>query len=154
MTTWSGRSTTCSTRSATAATTWTERSGSPRSIATFLQRVGRSGHALGARPEGRLFPTTRDELVECTALVRAVRDGRLDRIVQPVAPLDVLAQQLDVTERVADHGRARARHVGIGAIVSNNIVEKSIARIWISSCTCHVVISCMRLKSGMMMSMT
>ena len=68
--------------------------GSPRSIATFLQRVGRSGHALGARPEGRLFPTTRDELVECTALVRAVRDGRLDRIVQPVAPLDVLAQQI------------------------------------------------------------
>ncbi|MGE0228174.1 MAG: DEAD/DEAH box helicase [Dehalococcoidia bacterium] len=68
--------------------------GSPRSIATFLQRVGRSGHALGARPEGRLFPTTRDELIECTALVRAVRAGRLDRIVQPVAPLDVLAQQV------------------------------------------------------------
>ncbi|MGE0134794.1 MAG: DEAD/DEAH box helicase [Dehalococcoidia bacterium] len=68
--------------------------GSPRSIATFLQRVGRSGHALGALPEGRLFPTTRDELVECTALVRAVRAGRLDRVVQPVAPLDVLAQQV------------------------------------------------------------
>lgn len=68
--------------------------GSPRSIATFLQRVGRSGHALGLRPHGRLFPTTRDELVECAALVRAVHEGRLDRIVMPRAPLDVLAQQI------------------------------------------------------------
>ena len=68
--------------------------GSPRGIATFLQRVGRSGHAIAARPDGRLFPTTRDELVECAALIRAVRAGRLDRIVQPVAPLDVLAQQI------------------------------------------------------------
>ncbi|GMU40848.1 MAG: DEAD/DEAH box helicase [Chloroflexota bacterium] len=68
--------------------------GSPRSIATFLQRVGRSGHALGLRPHGLLFPTTRDELVECAALVRAVRAGRLDRIVMPKRPLDVLAQQI------------------------------------------------------------
>jgi len=68
--------------------------GSPRSVATFLQRVGRSGHALGLRPQGRLFPTSRDELIECAALVRAVRAGRLDRIVQPVAPLDILAQQI------------------------------------------------------------
>ena len=68
--------------------------GSPRSIAAFLQRVGRSGHALGLRPTGRLFPTTRDELLECAALIRATHRGRLDRIVQPVAPLDVLAQQI------------------------------------------------------------
>lgn len=68
--------------------------GTPRGIATFLQRVGRSGHALGLRPHGRLFPTTRDELIECAALVRAIRGGRLDRIYQPVAPLDVLAQQI------------------------------------------------------------
>jgi ATP-dependent helicase Lhr and Lhr-like helicase len=68
--------------------------GSPRSVATFLQRVGRSGHALGLRPQGRLFPTSRDELIECAALVRAVRAGRLDRIVQPSAPLDILAQQI------------------------------------------------------------
>ena len=68
--------------------------GSPKSIATLLQRVGRSGHALGLRPKGRLFPTTRDELVECAALVSAARAGRLDRIVQPRAPLDVLAQQI------------------------------------------------------------
>ncbi len=75
--------------------------GSPGSIATFLQRVGRSGHALGLRPHGRLFATTRDELIECAALVRAVRAGRLDRIVQPVAPLDVLAQQV-VAEAAAE----------------------------------------------------
>ncbi|MCC6236751.1 MAG: DEAD/DEAH box helicase [Dehalococcoidia bacterium] len=68
--------------------------GSPGSIAAFLQRVGRSGHALGLRPSGRLFPTTRDELVECAALVRGVRAGRLDRVVQPRAPLDVLAQHV------------------------------------------------------------
>ncbi|MFY9269273.1 MAG: DEAD/DEAH box helicase [Candidatus Manganitrophaceae bacterium] len=68
--------------------------GSPRSIATFLQRVGRSGHALGLTPKGRLFALTRDELIECAALIRAVRQGRLDRITPPEAPLDILAQQM------------------------------------------------------------
>ena len=68
--------------------------GSPRSISTFLQRVGRAGHCLGAIPKGRLFPLTRDELLECLAVVRAVRKGRLDRIEIPVAPLDILAQQI------------------------------------------------------------
>ncbi len=68
--------------------------GSPRSITTFLQRVGRSGHHLGAIPKGRLYPTTRDELVECAALLRAVRRGQLDRVLPPVAPLDILAQQI------------------------------------------------------------
>ena len=68
--------------------------GSARSIATFLQRIGRSGHALGLRPEGRLFPLTRDELVECAALVRATREGRLDRIKVPVGPIDVVAQHV------------------------------------------------------------
>ncbi|MCA9727973.1 MAG: DEAD/DEAH box helicase, partial [Candidatus Eisenbacteria bacterium] len=67
---------------------------SPRSVATFLQRVGRSGHALGLVPKGRLFPTTRDELVECVALLRAIRGGRLDALRPPIAPLDVLAQQI------------------------------------------------------------
>src|SRR5574341_1425662 len=67
---------------------------SPRSITIFLQRVGRSGHALGLTPKGILFPTTRDELVECAALVRAVRSGRLDRVYPPEAPLDILAQQV------------------------------------------------------------
>jgi ATP-dependent Lhr-like helicase len=68
--------------------------GSPRSIATFLQRVGRAGHALGRIPKGRLFAMTRDELLEALALVGAVRQGRLDRIEMPAAPLDILAQQI------------------------------------------------------------
>jgi ATP-dependent helicase Lhr and Lhr-like helicase len=68
--------------------------GSPRSIATGLQRIGRSGHALGAVPKGRLFPLTRDQLVECAALVRAARRGEIDRIAMRVAPLDVLSQQI------------------------------------------------------------
>ncbi len=68
--------------------------GSPRGLSTFLQRVGRSGHARGAVPKGRLFPTTRDELVECAALVRGVRAGELDAVHPPEAPLDILAQQI------------------------------------------------------------
>jgi ATP-dependent Lhr-like helicase len=68
--------------------------GSPRAIATFLQRVGRSGHHLRGIPKGRLYPTTRDELVECAALLAAVREGVLDRVHPPKAPLDILAQQL------------------------------------------------------------
>ncbi|MEO5657988.1 MAG: DEAD/DEAH box helicase, partial [Nitrospiria bacterium] len=68
--------------------------GSPRSIAVFLQRVGRSGHALGRVPKGRLVPLTRDELMECAALLRALRQGVLDRIDPPEAPLDILAQQI------------------------------------------------------------
>ena len=59
--------------------------GSPRSIATFLQRVGRSGHAIGGTPKGRLFPLSRDDLVECAALVDSVRRGELDRLVMPDA---------------------------------------------------------------------
>ena len=68
--------------------------GSPRSIAAFLQRAGRSGHHVGGTPKARLFPTTRDDLVECAALLDAVRRGELDALVQPPQPLDVLAQQL------------------------------------------------------------
>ena len=68
--------------------------GSPRSIATFLQRVGRSGHAIGGTPKGRLFPLSRDDLVECAALIDSVRRGELDRLVIPERPLDVLAQQI------------------------------------------------------------
>ena len=68
--------------------------GSPRSIATFLQRVGRSGHRLGVRPKGRLFALTRDEALEGLALLRAVRQGHLDRVIIPKAPLDILEQQI------------------------------------------------------------
>ncbi|MHC8323739.1 DEAD/DEAH box helicase [Pseudomonas sp. GB2N2] len=67
---------------------------SPRSISGFLQRVGRSGHQVGGTPKGRLFATTRDDLIECTALLDCVRRGELDILHIPVAPLDVLAQQI------------------------------------------------------------
>ena len=68
--------------------------GSPRSIATLIQRVGRSGHTLGGTPKGRLFAMTRDQLMECGSLVRGVRRGNLDEIVLRDAPLDILAQQI------------------------------------------------------------
>ena len=68
--------------------------GSPRSIGLLLQRVGRSGHSLGGTPKGRLFPLTRDELMECIALVRGVAHGNLDRLIIPPWPLDVMAQQI------------------------------------------------------------
>ncbi len=68
--------------------------GAPRALATLLQRVGRSGHGVGAIPRGILFPMTRDELVQCAAAVWAVRRGELDRVWLPDAPLDILAQQL------------------------------------------------------------
>jgi ATP-dependent helicase Lhr and Lhr-like helicase len=68
--------------------------GSPRSIATGLQRIGRSGHALAATPKGRLFPLTRDQLVECAALVRAARRAEIDAVCLRDAPLDVLSQQI------------------------------------------------------------
>lgn len=68
--------------------------GSPRSIATFLQRVGRAGHQVGGLPKGRLFPLSRDDLAECTALLDAVRRGELDTLHVERAPLDVLAQQI------------------------------------------------------------
>jgi ATP-dependent Lhr-like helicase len=68
--------------------------GSPRAIASFLQRVGRSGHAVAGTPKGRLFPLSRDDLVECAALIDSVRRGELDHLTIPEAPLDVLAQQI------------------------------------------------------------
>ena len=67
---------------------------SPNRIATLLQRVGRSGHTVRGTPKGRVFPLTRDDLIECAAMVRAVHDGELDRVAIPDQPLDVLAQQI------------------------------------------------------------
>ena len=68
--------------------------GTTRNIATFLQRVGRSGHGVEATPKGRLFPLSRDDLVECAALFDAVRRGELDTLTLSEQPLDVLAQQI------------------------------------------------------------
>lgn len=67
---------------------------SPKRIATFLQRVGRSGHSIHGRPKGILFPLTRDDLVEATALLHSIAQGQLDNIVMPTAPADILAQQI------------------------------------------------------------
>ena len=68
--------------------------GSPRAISTFLQRIGRSGHAVSGTPKGRLFPLSRDELVEGSALLDSVHRGELDRLRVPQNSLDVLAQQI------------------------------------------------------------
>ena len=76
--------------------------GAPRALATLLQRVGRSGHGVGGVPKGILFPMTRDELVQCAAAVWAVRRGALDRVLLPMAPLDILAQQIVATAASAE----------------------------------------------------
>src|SRR5258708_7191725 len=78
--------------------------GSPHRIATLLQRVGRSGHSIGGLPKGRLFPISRDDLIECAALLREIKHGTLDRIVHHDAPLDVLAQQIVAETSCADYG--------------------------------------------------
>ncbi|MGB8332210.1 MAG: DEAD/DEAH box helicase, partial [Polyangiales bacterium] len=76
--------------------------GSPHSVATFLQRVGRSGHWHGGTPKGRLFPLSRDDLVECAALMRCVQRQELDRIEIPDGPLDILAQQIVASTAAAE----------------------------------------------------
>jgi len=68
--------------------------GTTRSIATLLQRVGRAEHRRGGLPKGRIFPLSRDELIECAALLRCVHRGELDRLSVPEKPLDVVAQQI------------------------------------------------------------
>jgi ATP-dependent helicase Lhr and Lhr-like helicase len=114
--------------------------GSPRRIATFLQRVGRSGHTVRGTPKGRLFPLTRDELVECTALLRAVAKGDLDRVIIQEQPLDVLAQQI-VAEAAAEswspealfqlytrarpyHGLERARFDAVVRMLADGFVTR------------------------------
>lgn len=77
--------------------------GSPHTLATLLQRVGRSGHWLGALPKGIFYPLTRDDLVQCAAAIRAVRAGELDRVMIPEKPLDILAQQMVATVASVSH---------------------------------------------------
>jgi ATP-dependent Lhr-like helicase len=76
--------------------------GTTRSIATLLQRVGRAEHQRGGLPKGRIFPLSRDELVECVALLRCVGNGELDRLLIPEKPLDVLAQQIVAASSTED----------------------------------------------------
>ena len=78
--------------------------GTPRSISTFLQRVGRANHSVGGVPKGRIFPSSRDELVDCVALLDAVRRGELDRLHIPEHPLDVLAQQIVAEVAAREYG--------------------------------------------------
>src|SRR5258707_5712388 len=85
---------------------------SPRAIAVTLQRVGRSGHWRGAVPKGRLFATTRDDLMECAALVRAIRQGDLDRLMIPESPVDVLAQQIVAACAAGPEAASRSRQRG------------------------------------------
>jgi ATP-dependent Lhr-like helicase len=78
--------------------------GSPRSISVALQRIGRAGHWVGARPKGRIFATTRDELIESAAVIRSIKRGELDRLEIPRAPLDILAQQIVAIAACDDWG--------------------------------------------------
>ena len=84
---------------------------SPRSIAVALQRVGRSGHWRGALPKGRFFATTRDDLLECASLVRAIRHGDLDKLIIPESPLDVLAQQIVAACAAEEWGEVDLLHL-------------------------------------------
>ena len=111
--------------------------GSPRSIATFLQRVGRSGHSRHGKPVGRIYPTTRDELVEAVAMFAAIDRGVLDAVLPPEAPIDILAQQIiaeaaaqdwdedalfDLARRSAPYRRlARDRYDEVLSLVSAGI---------------------------------
>lgn len=76
---------------------------SPKSISSFLQRVGRSGHQVGGVPKGILFPLTRDDLVECTALIDSVRRGELDQICIPDKAMDILSQQIVAEAGANEH---------------------------------------------------
>ena len=106
--------------------------GSPRAISTFLQRVGRANHHVEGTPAGRLYPLTRDELVECSALLSAVRRGCLDALVPPVAPLDVLAQQLVAevaaagecrTDELFSMARSAAPYAGLDRATFDRVVD-------------------------------
>jgi ATP-dependent Lhr-like helicase len=78
--------------------------GTPRSISVFLQRVGRANHSVSGIPKGRIFPSSRDELVDCVALLDAVRRGELDRLHIPDHPLDVLSQQIVAEVAAREYG--------------------------------------------------
>jgi ATP-dependent Lhr-like helicase len=80
--------------------------GSPRSIAVALQRIGRSGHWVGAKPRGILFPTTRDELIECAAIIHAIGGDALEEVEIPQNALDIVAQQIVAETACEDWGEA------------------------------------------------
>jgi ATP-dependent Lhr-like helicase len=101
---------------------------SPHRIATFLQRVGRSGHTVSGVPKGRIFPLTRDDLIECAAMVQAVHRGELDRVSVPDKPLDVLAQQIVAEAAAEEEWDADALFVLFkGAYPYRNLARKDFA---------------------------
>jgi ATP-dependent Lhr-like helicase len=125
---------------------------SPRAIAVALQRVGRSGHWRGAIPKGRFFVGTRDDLLECAALVRAIRQGDLDRLIIPDQPLDILAQQI-VAACAAEGGSARvarAPRPRTPEVVSET--EGSKTKLWAgkteSAGAAHMTIAALETRAG------
>ena len=103
--------------------------GSTRSINAFLQRVGRAGHSVGGTSKGRLFPLSRDELVECAALMDAVRRGELDRLVVPRNALDVLTQQIAAEVSVARMAGRRAVRSGAQGVLLPGFTARGIRRV-------------------------
>ncbi len=98
---------------------------SPRSINAFLQRVGRSGHAVGGTPKGRLFPLSRDDLAECAALLDSVRRGELDRLKIPENPIDVLAQQIVAESAARECSEREMFELVRGAYPYRNVTRES-----------------------------
>ena len=100
-----------------------------RSIATLLQRVGRAEHQRGGLPKGRIFPLSRDELVECAALLRCVRRGELDRLIIPEKPLDVLAQQIVAATSSEDWDEAKLFELAASAWPYRNLTRSNSPRV-------------------------
>jgi ATP-dependent Lhr-like helicase len=98
--------------------------GSPRSISVFLQRVGRANHSVGGVPKGRIFPSSRDELVDCVALLDAVRRGELDRLHIPEHPLDVLSQQIVAEVSAREYGEDELYELMRGAYPYRNLERR------------------------------
>ncbi len=98
--------------------------GSPRSISTFLQRVGRANHSVGGVPKGRIFPASRDELIDCTALLDAVRRGELDALRIPEHPLDVLSQQIVAEVSAREYGEDELFDLFRGAYPYRNLERR------------------------------
>src|SRR3954463_12222233 len=103
--------------------------GSPRSIAVALQRIGRAGHWRGAIPKGRIFASTRDELLECAALVRAIHAGELDRLEIPCNPLDVLSQQMVAACAAEEFGEDELYEVVRRAYPYRNLTQEEFEQI-------------------------
>ena len=98
--------------------------GTPRSISTFLQRVGRANHSVGGVPKGRIFPASRDEMIDCVALLDSVRRGELDRLHIPEHPLDVLSQQIVAEVSAREYGEDELFDLMRGAYSYRNLSRK------------------------------